>query len=260
MAENAGARPIPWEKFDRGRYSDRALAIATEATQTLATGEYGAVALFGALASALALHGCPFDIVSAAAKIPADEIRHADYATRMTSILAGNTHAASTLDVDRDVLVRRCIKPATLLDLDFFMLELPAISETIATAMLDECRSVTRDPVVRAFYANIVRDEVHHGRLGWYYLAWRSPQWTVAERQRVADHCGEMIVDIERRFSRGRDAPPEHAADARALGVLDTAAQSATIRRLMEDEMIPALDQLGLGASHAWRVRRRWSG
>jgi hypothetical protein len=26
---------------------------------------------------------------------------------------------------------------------------------------------------------------------------------------------------------------------------------------VMEDEIVPALDALGLGASHAWRARRR---
>jgi hypothetical protein len=29
------------------------------------------------------------------------------------------------------------------------------------------------------------------------------------------------------------------------------------VRRIMEDEIVPALDAVGLGASHAWRVRRR---
>jgi hypothetical protein len=257
MAANAGVRPIPWETFDRTRYSDKALAIAAEATLTLASGEYGAVALFGAVASALSLHGCPFDMVSAAANIPSDEARHAEYATRMTSLLNGKELAQTTLDVNQEVLLRRCVKPTNFLDLDILMLELPAISESIAAAMLHQCQRRARDPVVRRFYANIVRDEVHHARLGWYYLAWRAPQWTQPERQRISDRAGEIVVTIEQRFSRGRDAPKAHREDARALGVLDTPTQSATIRRLMEDEMVPALDRLGLGASHAWRARRR---
>src|SRR5258706_11573202 len=109
MAANAGARPIPWGRFDRTRYAEGALAVAAEATHTLATGEYGAVALFGSLASALALHGCPFDIVSAAAKIPSDEIRHAEYATRMTSLLSGTPHSSAMLDVDQNVIAHRCV-------------------------------------------------------------------------------------------------------------------------------------------------------
>ena len=175
----------------------------------------------------------------------------------MTSLLSGTEHVVTTLDVDRALLARRCAKPVSLEDLDVFMLELPAITETIATALLDECRTTARDTVVRAFYANIVRDEVNHARLGWYYLAWRAPRWTQAERQRLADRCGEIIVQIEHRFWRGRDVPRKDRDDALALGVLDTATQSTAIRRLMEEEMLPALDQLGFGASRAWEVRRR---
>ncbi len=71
---------------------------------------------------------------------------------------------------------------------------------------------------------------------------------------------GQLLVTIEDRFSCGRDAPAGHARHAHALGVLDTPAQSATIRTLMEEEMVPALDRLGLGASHAWKLRRRFDG
>jgi hypothetical protein len=258
MAQNGGARPIPWHLFDRARYSPAALDLAIDATRALARGEYAAVALFGAVSSALALNACPFDLVSAAARIPADEIRHAEYATRMMALLSGQELSKASIEVRQAALLKECVRPSTLSDLDIFMLELPAISESIATALLFECHQTARDPVLRAFYRNIVRDEVHHARLGWYYLAWRAPQWTAEERQRVADRAGEIVVQIEDKFSTGRDAPGPDASDARALGVLDTASQKVAISRLMESEMVPALDRLGLGASRAWRVRRRF--
>src|SRR5260221_11349072 len=73
---------IPWGRFNRGTYPAPALALAGNAQPMLATGEYGAVSLFSQLASALARHGAPFDLISLAARVPADEIRHADYAIR----------------------------------------------------------------------------------------------------------------------------------------------------------------------------------
>ncbi len=89
------------------------------------------------------------------------------------------------------------------------------------------------------------------------YLAWRAPQWTRAERQRVADQCGGTIAGIESQFWRGRDAPSKVSDAARALGVLDSEGQRAAVRQVMEDEIIPGLDAIGLGASHAWRARTR---
>jgi hypothetical protein len=248
-------RPIPWSRFDRSRYPEPALALAYDAQRMLATGEYGAIDLFARLASALAQNGAPFDLVASAARIPMDEMRHADYAIRMAALIGAKSEVA--IDVDAAGSARRWAKPMGMEELDRLMVELPTISETLALALLSACKDRATDPVTSAVFANIVSDEVHHARLGWYYLAWRAPQWTQAERQRVADRAGELVVGVETRFWRGRDAPKGSQKAARALGVLDSVAQRAAVHRVMEDEIVPALDALGLGASLAWRLRKR---
>jgi hypothetical protein len=65
------------------------------------------------------------------------------------------------------------------------------------------------------------------------------------------------ILMTERRYWRGRDVPASDANAARALGLLDSDTQRATVRAVMASEVVPALDSLGLGASHVWRVRAR---
>jgi hypothetical protein len=250
-------KPIPWSVFRRHQYPREALDVAASAAESLASGEYGAVALFGHLTSALARHGGPFDLVSALARVPSDEIRHCDYVTRFAALLRGVEPGEVSFTVDSDALSRRCREVTSFEDLDHRMIELPVLAETLAAAMLTACYDGAKDPVARAVYGNIVRDEVHHARLGWYYLAWRSPQWSLAERQRISDRVGGIIVDIERRFGRGRDTDPRFAAAAAALAVLDTERQRASVRAVMEQEILPGLDQLGLGASRAWAVRSR---
>jgi hypothetical protein len=247
--------PIPWDAFDRTRWPDAALRLALDAQQKLAMGEYLAVDLFARVASAVALLGAPIDLVAAAAAIPGDEVRHADFTLRMSALMAGKD---VVVPVKKELLTTRySTSRMTQEELDDFMIEVPAIGETLACALLKACADRATDPTVKALYANIVRDEVHHARFGWYYLAWRAPQWTQAERQRVADRMGAHVVEIERRFWKGRDAPASERKSARALGVLDSPAQRVVVRRIMEDEIVPALDAVGLGASHAWRVRRR---
>jgi hypothetical protein len=61
-----------------------------------------------------------------------------------------------------------------------------------------------------------------------------------------------------RRVRRGR--PDGSRKAARALGVLASVPQREVIDRIMTEEVVPALDQLGLGASHAWKVRKRGPG
>jgi hypothetical protein len=248
---------VPWSKFDRAKYPEPALALACKAQTMLATGEYEAVDLFSRIAAAMVSNGVPIDLVAAAARIATDEIRHCDYAFRMAALCAGKDDVVISMRSGR--AHARWGTPVDFETLDAMMIEIPAIGEGLACALLAASRDRATDPVARPLYTSILGDEVHHTRLGWYYLAWRAPQWSVAERQRAADRAGEAIVDIEKRFWWGRDAPPGSRKAARALGVLESLGQREVVRRIMEDEIIPALDQLGLGASHAWRVRKRGS-
>ena len=247
-------RSIPWNSFRRASYPESVLALASRQVVGLAIGEYVAVDQFSRIASALAMNGAPIDFVAAATEVPPDEIRHSEYALRFGGLLVG--HELS-LEVPRPPYEASFDKPVDQERLDFLMVEFPTINETLAAALLKECADIATDPVASAYYAAILADEVHHLRLGWYYLTWRCPQWTRAERQRVADHAARGVIDVERVFWQGRDAPAGAKSAAKALGVLDTKRQRAVIRRVMEKEIVPGLDALGLGASYAWRVRRR---
>lgn len=251
-----GRRRIAYGSFDRSKYPAAALALACDAQRSLAIGEYMAVDVFAKLAAALSVAGVPIDIVSAESRIPADEIRHTDLALRMARAL-GDRDEPLEVDTER---YRYLGERLSMQDLDIAMLEMHALGESLACSMLASSRERATDPVVKAHYTALLRDEIHHARLGWHYLEWRAPQWSREERQRVADFAGEFIVSTEQMFVRGRDAPRGAARAARALGVLDTKAQHTAIRTVMVDEIVPGLDGLGLGASHAWRARRRvWS-
>jgi hypothetical protein len=247
-------KPIAFERFDPRGYPDAALAIAFDAQRALAAGEYSAIDLFCQLAAALALHGAPFDIVGAATRIPSDEVRHADLTFRMAKLLSGKDIEVPCY---RSQIGKSWDRAANIEALDVAMVEVSAIGETLSCALLGECRKRATDPVLRAIFASIVSDEVHHARLGWYYLAWRAPQWSRAERQRVADRVGALVMKIETQFRQGRDAPEGARQAARALGVLETEGQRKAIQAIMADEIVPGLDALGLGASHAWRARER---
>ncbi|MGH7297832.1 MAG: ferritin-like domain-containing protein, partial [Polyangiaceae bacterium] len=180
---------VPWKRFVRSRYPAPALALACKAQTMLAQGEYEAVDLFSRIAGALAVSGAPLDLVAAATRVATDEIRHADYAFRFAALLGGRD------DVAIDVRSRRAEQRwGTKLDmetLDRMMIEIPAIGEGLACALLAASRERASDVVARPLYDSILADEVHHTRLGWYYLAWRAPQWSTAEKQRAADRAGE---------------------------------------------------------------------
>ncbi len=247
-------RPIPWRAFDRRRFPKPAIDLALDSCVKLASGEYGAVQLYAQLTSALTMAPLPFDLVTASAAICTDEARHADYAMQMARALTGED---VPVPLEREMLEKPWQKTVSLEDIDGAILYVAALSETIACALVAACLERATDPTANALFANLLADEIHHARFGWYYLSWRSAQWTRAERQRIADRMAGNVVTVERRFWHGRDAPAGASDAARALGVLESEGQRAAIRAVMETEIVPVLDSLGLGASHAWRLRER---
>jgi len=250
-----GSREIPWQAFERARYPDEALALARDLMCKLAGGEYSAVALFAQITASLALNQAPIDFVAASARVSSDEIRHADYCLRMASLCQGSE---VTVEVPSAALESDIPRSLSLEELDFLMLKYAAVGETLAAALLTECRRRASDPVLRALYTSIVSDEVHHARLGWYYAKHRAERWSPALRLRLSERILPFVAGIEVEFSQGRDAPAHASEAACALGVLDSTAQREVIADVMNTEIVPALDAIGLSGSRAWAQRNRF--
>jgi hypothetical protein len=248
------SRPIPWHEFERSRYPEAALSLARDLFVQLAGGEYSAVALFAQITSGLALTQAPIDIVAASARVSSDEIRHADYCLRMATLCQGSE---VTVSVPTAALACDIPHALDIAELDFLMLKYAAVGETLAAALLTESRRCATDPLLRALFTSIVSDEVHHARLGWYYAKYRADLWSAAQRQRLAEQVAQFVIGIEVEFSQGRDAPAHACEAAHALGVIDSALQREAIADVMNNEIVPALDALGLAGSGAWAERRR---
>lgn len=247
-------RPIPWARFDRTAYPRAAIDLALDSWIKSAQGEYGAIEVYARLTSAMTLAGLPIDLVTASGHICTDEARHADYALKMAGLL---TDDEVTVPIDKDSLQNHWKDGASLEQIDETILHVAAISETVACALVAACLERATDKTARTVLANVLADEVHHAHFGWYYLAWRSPQWSRPERQRLADRMATNVMAMERRYWEGRDAPRDAVTATHALGVLDSDRQRQAVRAVMEEEVVPALDALGLGASYAWRARER---
>jgi len=247
-------KPIPWNLFDRGRYPAPALELATDLAAKLANGEYASIALFTQIAAGLALGGAPFDLVHAATRISSDELRHAEYCLRMAELCSGGQ---VTLQIDREALETNVPNAMIREDVDFLVLKYACVGETLAAALLTECRRRARDKVAKALFTSLAGDEVGHARFGWYYASHRVKEWTIPERQALADRLGEFVQTVESALWLGRDAPAGSESAARALGVLDSETQRDVVNDVMKREIVPALDALGFGGSAMWAARAR---
>jgi len=243
------ARAIPFSDFAPEHYAEEALALASDQYGALARGERSANGLLARLAAALDAFEAPREFVLAATSAAHDEARHAQYCEEFAVRCGYDASAppAAPAPVEPE--------PRSLIELDVAMLRSVALSETLAAALLMACRRVAREPVARALLTTLIADEIHHARLGWYYAASRSPSWSTDERQHVANALADAVICIESEFHWGRDAAPPFDRPTRALGVLRTDLQRSCIQDVVENEILPGLDALGLNASKAWQCR-----
>jgi hypothetical protein len=247
-------KALPWGSFRREEHAEPALRLAVDLWSGLARGEYAAIGLFAEIAAGLTFVGAPLDFVYAATQVSADETRHAEHCLRMATLCAG---CDPRVDIDAQGMHATLAPLVDVEEVDFAMVHHVALSETLAVALLTACQRRARDRLSRTLLTALLADEVHHARFGWYYAAYRSPQWTLAERQALADRTAEFVLSVEEGFWMGRDAPASSAVSARALGILDSKTQRAVIRDTMENEVVPGLDALGFSASRVWPLRRR---
>jgi hypothetical protein len=247
-------RPIPRESFRADRYPAAALELAADLSTKLAAGEYASIALFTQIAAGLALGAAPFDLVHAATRISSDELRHSEYCLRMAELCTGGK---VTLSIDRVALLNDVPNALGREDVDFLVLKYACVGETLAAALLTECRRRARDRVAKALFTSLAGDEVGHARFGWYYASHRVKEWSDADRQRLADRLFEFVRSLELSLWLGRDAPAGAETAAKSLGVLDSETQRGVLADVMRSEIVPALDALGFSGTKMWAARAR---
>ena len=128
--------------------------------------EHASVASFARFVLQLQALGAPAELVSAAARAMADEVRHAAAAYGIASALGGADVGPGPLDlgglrltVDPAAIAREVVVDA-------------AINETIAAAAAAWGASVTPHAAVARALAAVTEEEAQHAGLGWATLRW----------------------------------------------------------------------------------------
>jgi hypothetical protein len=126
---------------------------------------------FASLAARLSAFGAPTTLVALAERASKDETRHAAHCERLFRALGGT----SLQGVDRVVEYA----PPDLPEAERLTYELVSqscVAETQSTATLVTLLDAAENAELKAVLHELARDEVHHSRLGWAYLAWARPR------------------------------------------------------------------------------------
>lgn len=256
--------------FDPGRYEPALRRDAARQWGARARAEHGSVHQFSAVTRALCEARVGIELLGALSRLITDEVRHVELCARM----ALACHPEGPQD-DPQLFrwpVPRAPWPAapgpdTQLDLLAWaasaILIACCIGETISRPMLEGVVLVTTDPIAEAVSRQILRDEHLHAAFGWDALALLLPALDEPRRARVqaaltdalggfedtatGGHLIESIAGRELVLTRG----------APNLGTLTSEQYAFIFYATLEQEVLPAIEALGLDARRAWAERPR---
>ncbi|MBC8071457.1 MAG: hypothetical protein IAG13_24230 [Deltaproteobacteria bacterium] len=252
-----------FEAFDREAYPLPLRRAAAVQWAGRARAEHGSVHQFTQISHALCNARAPLHVLGALARLITDEVRHAELCAKMAHACwpegQGEPGGVFAWPVPHQPWPD---PPRGDVDaIEAWAAEAIAVAcclgETLSRPMLEAIAVVATCPVAEACARQILRDEHLHATFGWETLAWLVPR--LGDEARTALHarigrafagfqsstaCGipvEQLVGHELEIVRG---PPN-------LGTLTDLQYATIFYATIEQEILPALDALGL----AWARR-----
>jgi hypothetical protein len=181
-----GVDDLAWSSIAR-EATPGLVDAAREVWTRSAFSEYASGACFAEIASALLAARVPIDLSSAAGEFVADEMFHAELASRVAMALGG----AVPLQVD----CRRLVKPPQserpLMRAAELIVRSCCVGEALTVPMLSLSRRAAGSRTIEAVITRILRDESQHAQLGWWFLDWAD--LSDGERDALGRLAGEAV-------------------------------------------------------------------
>jgi hypothetical protein len=186
---------IDWTSIVR-EASPEMVAPAREVWTRSAFSEYASGAAFASIATHLLAAQAPIDLVAAAGDFVADEMFHAELASRVAMALGG----AVPLDVRYDKLVRPPVGDRPLVRAAELVVRSCCVGESLTVPILKQSRRAAGSKTIEAIISRILRDEAQHAELGWWFLDWA--ELSDAERAHLGGVAGVTIQSFSALFER----------------------------------------------------------
>jgi len=230
---------IPWSTLDPNAYPAELVARARVGWTENAYNEYCTAAALGNLVTALLETRAPVDMVGLAAAFAAEEMLHVELCARVAMCLGGG--AGFEIDFS-DLYPAPPRRASPLMRAAELMVRLCCVGEAMSFPLLSGALKSATHPVTRGVLEQIVRDEAHHGRLGYDFLVWAKPQLTARDRARlgkVAEESLRTFLPIWRNStSTAKDGVTDEGflvAHVRELGWMEASAYRELAETVIDD-------------------------
>ena len=185
-AKRPQTEKLPWGTLNLADYDEQQLVAGRRGWTDMALQEYSAASVQLLVIQRIIRVCAPLDLSALAAGFPFEELVHTELCARMAAELGGTTGVTYS----RDQLLATHLQATeqtggTLLDTALLVGREFCIAETVTLGQLRFRLHSTTEPLVRAVWRQLVKDEAGHARFGWLFMDWAMPQLAISERDSV---------------------------------------------------------------------------
>jgi hypothetical protein len=220
--------------LDRSRYTPELLRRVTLGWRQLAERERHGALQAARITSQLTALGAPPSILTLAAHVVQEKVRHLEVCARVLAELGDRPTKATrplelTVGVQRASITTETGLARTLVS-DF------ALGKPLTAASFATARAIVREPLLAWAYTQLLHDETRHATFGAKAAAWVVRHWSARQREALWASC--LATPSETK-------PLARHAEAEALGLLPTDADDTLLPRWI----LPHLAPLGMSST-----------
>jgi hypothetical protein len=202
---------LPWDHLQIGQLSPEETLAARHAWSDITLQEYvgseGHADLFKAFVRARA----PLDLCAMTARLPLDELAHAEIAARIVTFLGGGVplpYEPCDLYRAREIGAREPeLEAAEIAILNC------CVTESWSAGVLQALAAAAKDPAWRAVRMLLAKDEILHAQPGWLYLDWLAPDLGPTEKKLLGEFATSGVRAAREAMEKSTTLPETYFTD-----------------------------------------------
>ena len=199
---------MPWDALDITGVDETTLEHCRRWWTEFTLQEYAAAGAQAGFLQLLVRAGAPLDLMAVMTSFPFDEFVHAEMCARV--VLALGEPVALRFDREALLGVDPIPDERPLLSATRAVLQQLCVAEQCTLGTLRHRQRHAGNPLYRALWSRMARDEAGHARTGWLLLAWAGPQLSLSERFALRADGATTLRGVEA-GERGAAKLPETA-------------------------------------------------
>lgn len=234
---------MPWGTLDVSAFSADELIASRRGWSDLALQEYSAAASLANMLRLLVRARAPIDLSAMLTIFPLDELAHTELCVRMAEELGGA--ALVEYPTEEVFPTQKTIESGSpLVEAAKAVVWECCVGETLSHGILEFHRRNAAQPLLKAVWGRLAKDEAAHARFGWIFMGWAKNMLTEGERKEVAAHAERAVSMVEALHDKARHAPDEAFVNVGVFGARGRAGYIEESQAILEENVVKRLRSL----------------